>query len=73
MDEDAKYAGIRSDSINNALIVKYFANQESENMYIYHGRDKLNKLFRYGHFLDRCQWVPTEILWKIVQISVLIM
>ena len=73
MTEEAKYMGIRSDSMNNALTVKYFANQESENMYIYHGRDKLNKLFRYGHFLDRCQWVPTEVLWRIVQITVLIM
>ena len=28
MDESAKYSGMRSDSINNALSVKYFANTE---------------------------------------------
>lgn len=73
MEQDAKYAGIRSDSMNNALTVKYFANTESENMYIYHGRDLLNKLVRREYFLDRCQWLPTDILWRIVQITVLIM
>lgn len=73
IEEDAKYAGIRSDSMNNALTVKYFAQSEYENMYIYHGRDKLNKLVRQEYFLGRCQWVPTDILWKIIQISVLAM
>lgn len=67
-DESSKYAGIRSDSLNNALTVKYFANTEYENKYIYNGRQNLIKLFHRDYFLSRCQWVPTNIIWNITEL-----
>lgn len=71
MQESSKYSGMRSDSLNNALTVKYFANTEYENKYIYNGRANLIKIIRRGYFLDRCQWLPTAILWRFVRIGVL--
>ena len=73
MDESAKYSGMRSDSINNALSVKYFANTEYENRYIYNGRSNMIKLSQYNHFLDRCQWMPTTILWNVVRLGMLVL
>ena len=70
-DEGSKYAGIRSDSLNNALTVKYFSNTEYENKYIYNGRQNLIKLFDKDYFLSRCQWVPTKILWNITELMVM--
>ncbi len=71
MDESAKYSGMRSDSLNNALNVKYFANTEYENRYIYNGRSRLIAAIRHDHFLSRCQWLPTTILWNIVRLLIL--
>ena len=73
MDESAKYSGMRSDSLLNALNVKYFANIEYENRYIYNGRSKLIKLIRYDCFLARCQWMPTDILWNVVRLGMLVL
>ncbi len=70
-DEDSKYAGLRSDSLNNALTAKYFANTEYENKYIYNGRQELIRLFGRSYFLSRCQWVPTTILWRMTQLGML--
>ncbi len=70
-DEDSKYMGLRSDSLNNALTAKYFANTEYENKYIYNGRQNLIKLAGHSYFLSRCQWVPTTILWRITQLGML--
>ena len=70
--EDSKYAGLRSDSLNNALTVKYFANTEFENKYIYNGRQNLIKLFKRDLFLSRCQWVPTTILWYTTRLGMLL-
>ena len=71
MQESSVYSGLRSDSLNNALTVKYFANTEYENKYIYNGRANLIKIIRRSHFLDRCQWVPTHILWRMTQLGML--
>ena len=71
MEENSAYMGIRSDSLNNALTVKYFASQEYENMYIYKGRSRLIELITQKHFLDRVQWVPTSILWTVVRLVML--
>lgn len=73
MEESSKYSGMRSDSLNNALTAKYFANTEHENKYIYNGRAKLIEIIRKNFFLQRCQWVPTEILWHVSRLSVLIL
>ena len=73
MDESAKYSGMRSDSLLNALNVKYFANIGYENRYIYNGRSKLIKLIRYDRFLARCQWMPTDILWNVVRLGMLVL
>jgi ATP-binding cassette subfamily B protein len=70
--EDSKYAGMRSDSLNNALTVKYFANTEYENKYIYDGRKNLIKLFQRSFFLSRCQWIPTSVLWHITRFAMLL-
>lgn len=69
--ENSKYQGLRSDSLNNALTVKYFANTEYENKYIYNGRQNLIKLFKRDYFLSRCQWVPTTILWYATRLGIL--
>lgn len=69
--EDSKYAGIRSDSLNNALTAKYFANTEYENKYIYNSRQNLITLFQHGMFLSRCQWMPSSILWFLTRLGVL--
>lgn len=71
MQETSIYSGLRSDSLNNALTVKYFSNTEYENKYIYNGRANLIKIVRRGYFLNRCQWVPTHILWRLTQLSML--
>ncbi|MBQ4069825.1 MAG: ABC transporter ATP-binding protein [Alphaproteobacteria bacterium] len=73
MEESSKYSGMRSDSLNNALTAKYFANTEHENKYIYNGRAKLIEIIRKNFFLQRCQWVPTGILWHVSRLSVLIL
>lgn len=69
--EDSKYQGMRSDSLNNALTVKYFSNTEYENKYIYNGRQNLIKLFKRDYFLSRCQWIPTTILWYATRLGML--
>lgn len=73
MDEMSKYTGMRSDSLNNALTVKYFANTEYENKYIYNGRDNLIRIVRRSLYLTRCQWMPTSTLWYLVQFGILIL
>ena len=69
--EDSKYQGLRSDSLNNALTVKYFSNTEFENKYIYNGRQNLITLFKRDYFLSRCQWIPTTILWYATRLGML--
>lgn len=71
--EDSKVYGVRQDSINNALIVKYFANQDQENKYMYDARNKMIKLVRRGAFLARCQWFPTSIGWRLMLMAILVM
>ena len=71
MEESSKYNGLRSDSLNNAITVKYFANTEYENMYIYHGRANLIELVKQNYFLSRLQWLPTRILWIFVRLGLL--
>ena len=73
MEEGSVYTGLRSDSLNNALTVKYFANTEHENRYIYHGRAKLIEIVRKNFFLSRCQWVPTGVLWNVSRLGILIL
>ena len=72
-DEESRFLGIRTDSFNNALTVKWFANQHYENMYIYKKREIMNKLFRQSMFLDRWQWLPTSIIWHCIQVIILLM
>lgn len=71
MEEDSKYSGMRSDSLNNAITVKYFANTEYENKYIYNGRSQLIELIKRDYFLNRVQSLPTRILWTIVRLVML--
>ena len=73
VEESSKYAGLRSDSLNNALSVKYFANAEHENMYIFKGRSKLIEICRKSIFLSRCQWLPANTLYNIVRLSILVL
>lgn len=73
MEEGAIYDGLRSDSLNNALVVKYFSNTEYENQYIYRGRDRLIELVRRDYFLSRLRWLPTSLLWLVVRLFMLLM
>ena len=70
VEEQSKYAGLRSDSINNALVVKYFANTEYENKYIYNGRQKLIHLIQRAYSLSLIQWLPTGILWRVTRLVI---
>lgn len=72
-DEDSRFFGIRTDSFNNALTVKWFAKQRYENMYIYKKREILKGIFRKSMYLDRWQWVPTSIIWHCIQVVILLM
>lgn len=71
MEEGSKYSGMRSDSLTNALTVKYFANTKYENQYIYKGRDKLIELQKHARYLSRWQWMPTRILWIFMRLGML--
>lgn len=71
MEEQAKYSGLRNDSMNNILAVKYFANTEYENAYIYKDRERLVKIVKRGGFLNRLQNLPTRILWVFVRLGLL--
>ncbi len=71
MEEQAKYWGLRNDSMNNILAVKYFANTEYENAYIYKERERLVKIVKRGGFLNRLQNLPTRILWIFVRLGLL--
>ena len=73
MEEGSIYSGIRSDSLNNALTVKYFANTEYENMYIYKGRERLIEIIRQAYYLERVQGLPTRILWILTRIFLLVL
>ena len=73
MEEGSIYSGLRSDSLNNALTVKYFANTEYENMYIYKGRERLIEIVRRSYYLDRLQGLPTHILWLLTRIIMLVL
>ncbi len=73
MKEWSVYRGLRSDSLNNALAVKYFANNKFENGYLYHGRDKLIELVRTRYFLERWKDFPMDLLWAGVRIFLLIL
>ncbi len=73
MEEGSIYSGLRSDSLNNALTVKYFANTEYENMYIYKGRERLIEIVRRAYYLDRLQGLPTHILWLLTRIIMLVL
>ena len=73
MEERSKYSGVRSDSLNNALTVKFFANSEYENKYIYQGGDKVVDLQRRGNYLERLQTLPPWITWTFVRLALLFM
>jgi ATP-binding cassette subfamily B protein len=73
MQESSVYSGIRSDSLNNALVVKYFANTEYENMYIYKGRQRLIEIIRRAYYLGRLQSMPTRILWILTRVILLVL
>ena len=73
MEESSIYSGIRSDSLNNALVVKYFANTEYENMYIYRGRERLIEIIRQAYYLERLQGLPTRILWIFTRVLLLVL
>ena len=67
------YRGLRSDSLNNALAVKYFANNDFENGYIYKSRDDLIKLARNRYFLNRCLKFPIDMFWVAVRVFLLVL
>lgn len=71
-NEDSKYMGLRSDSLNNALTAKYFANTEYENKYIYNGRQNLIQLVKRDYYLERCKWAPSLVLWYVTRLGILL-
>lgn len=72
-DEFAKYSGKRSDSLSHTLIAKLFANTEYENQVIFNSAGKLITKERRHAFLTRNKYMPTNILWSILSIVMLIM
>lgn len=73
VEEQSKYSGLRSDSLNNALAVKFFANSEYENMYIYKGEDKLINILRHGNYLNRLQNSPMSLIWVSIRVLCLLL
>ena len=73
VDEVSKYAGLRSDSLRNALVVKWFANTEYENKYIFNGRARLIKIIKTAYILDMWQWIPSFIVWVISRLGILLL
>ena len=60
--EGAKWRGVRTDCLDNALNVKQNGNAEFEANYLYEARKPLMKLVQQWEYQDRIRWVPTGIL-----------
>lgn len=73
VDEIAAYNGIRSDSLANAVVVKWFANTEYENTYIYKGRDKLIDIEKKKYYLSMSQNLINDVLWNILRLVFIVM
>ena len=60
--EGAKWRGVRTDGLDNALNVKQNGNAEFEANYLYEARKPLMKLVQQWEYQDRIRWVPTGVL-----------
>ncbi|MBO7643324.1 MAG: ABC transporter ATP-binding protein [Alphaproteobacteria bacterium] len=58
----AKWDGVKTDGLDNALSVKLNGNSEYESQYIYDARKPLMELNQKWHYYDRVRWVPTGLL-----------
>lgn len=69
----AKWSGVRSDGLDNALSVKLNGNAEFEAKYLYDARKPLMFLFRKLHYQERIRWVPTTILSTFAEVGVVVL
>lgn len=69
----AAFQGARSDCFDNALTVKFFANERTENAFMLKQRSQLPRLYKRDFFLDRLRFVPTSVAWGVMDIVVLAM
>ncbi|MBP5707482.1 MAG: ABC transporter ATP-binding protein [Alphaproteobacteria bacterium] len=71
--EGAKWEGIRTDGLDNALNVKLNGNNEHEAQYIYDTRKPMMHLFKKWQYYDRVRWVPTGFLSDICGVFVILL
>lgn len=69
----ARFQGARSDCFDNAVTVKLFANENTENAYMLTQRAPFMELYRRDFFLDRCRFAPTAISWGLMNVIILFM
>ena len=71
--EGAKWRGVRTDGLDNALNVKQNGNAEFEANYLYEARKPLMKLVQQWEYQDRIRWVPTGILSDACGVGVILL
>ena len=69
----AKWSGVRTDSLDNALNVKLNGNAEFEAQNLYESRKPVMHLFQKWHYYDRIRWVPTGFLSDICGVGVIVL
>ena len=69
----AKWDGVKTDGLDNALSVKLNGSGENEAQYIYDARKPLMILNQKWHYYDRLRWVPTGLLSDICGVAVIVL
>ena len=71
--ESARWKGVRTDGLDNALNVKQNGNAEFEAQYVYEARKPLIQLRQRWEYQDRLRWVPTGILSDLCGVGVILL
>ena len=71
--ERARWSGIRTDGLENALSVKLNGNADFESQNLYEERKPAMVLFQKWHFYDRVRWIPTGFLFDVSNMVVILL
>ena len=71
-DAGMKFQGARTDSLENAITVRQFGNEQYENNYIMRQRHPLIELGRRFFYLDRWSSLPVGLVWSATNIAILV-
>ncbi|MBR4475323.1 MAG: ABC transporter ATP-binding protein [Alphaproteobacteria bacterium] len=69
----AKWSGVRTDALDNALNVKQNGSSEYEAQYIYDARKPLMGLYQKQEYQDRVRWVPSSMTATIAEMSMIVL